>query len=53
MRKHLVDNQIPIESTMLTLGRRLSFDPKSERFADPDANRMTSREYRKPFTLPV
>jgi hypothetical protein len=52
-RKHLADNQIPMQSTMLTVGRKLSFDPKTEKFADADANRMGARDDRKPFTLPA
>jgi predicted dehydrogenase len=52
-RKHLADNRIPMQSTMLTVGRKLSFDPKTEKFADADANRMGARDDRKPFTLPA
>jgi len=35
------------------LGRRLEFDPQRERFtADPEADRMLSRDYRTPFVVP-
>jgi predicted dehydrogenase len=35
------------------LGRRLEFDPKSERFVnDAEANRMLTRDYRAPFVVP-
>jgi predicted dehydrogenase len=34
------------------LGREVKFDPKTERFADSDANAMLTREYRKPYVLP-
>ena len=35
------------------LGRSLKFDPKTETFAnDSEANRMMTRNYRKPFVVP-
>jgi predicted dehydrogenase len=34
------------------LGRKLAFDPAQGRFADADANRMLSREYRAPYVVP-
>jgi predicted dehydrogenase len=35
------------------LGRKLTFDPDTRRFAgDADANRMLTRDYRKPFVVP-
>jgi hypothetical protein len=35
------------------LGRTLTFDPKTETFpGDPEANKLTTREYRKPFVVP-
>jgi predicted dehydrogenase len=34
------------------LGRKLAFDPAQRRFADADANRMLSREYRAPYVVP-
>jgi hypothetical protein len=35
------------------LGRKLTFDPDTRRFAgDSDANRMLTRDYRKPFVVP-
>jgi predicted dehydrogenase len=35
------------------LGRVLEFDPAKERFVkDPEADRMLTREYRKPFVVP-
>ncbi len=35
------------------LGRSLEFDPKTERFADKEANRYLSRDYRKGFEVPA
>ena len=34
------------------LGRRLAMDPKTGRFADADANRMLTRDYRAPYVVP-
>jgi hypothetical protein len=34
------------------LGRKLAFDPGQHQFTDADANRMLSREYRKPYAVP-
>lgn len=35
------------------LGRQLEFDPVKEKFAgDAEANRMLTRDYRKPFAVP-
>jgi predicted dehydrogenase len=34
------------------LGRTLRFDPERWEFADADANRMLTREYRAPYVLP-
>jgi len=35
------------------LGRRLEFDPARERFVgDEEADRLLTREYRKPFVVP-
>jgi predicted dehydrogenase len=36
------------------LGRSLNFDPKTERFVrDPEADKLLTREYRQPYTLPA
>ncbi|HWQ54029.1 MAG TPA: Gfo/Idh/MocA family oxidoreductase [Bryobacteraceae bacterium] len=34
------------------LGRKLAMDPKTGRFADADANRMLTRDYRAPYVVP-
>jgi predicted dehydrogenase len=53
MRKHLVENGVDPEKTQLRVGRTLSFDPKSEKFVgDPEADKLLTREYRKPFVVP-
>ncbi|HYZ83728.1 MAG TPA: Gfo/Idh/MocA family oxidoreductase [Bryobacteraceae bacterium] len=34
------------------VGRSLKYDPKRHWFADADANRLATREYRKPYVVP-
>ena len=35
------------------LGRSVEFDPKTERFVnDPEADKLLTREYRKPYVVP-
>jgi len=53
MRDHLRENDVPIDTTMLRVGRTLEFDPDKEVFVrDAEANQMLRREYRKPFVVP-
>jgi predicted dehydrogenase len=53
MRKHLKENGVELEKTQLRVGRTLSFDPKNEKFVgDPEADKLLTREYRKPFVVP-
>lgn len=53
MRAHLAENGVDLSKTQLRVGRTLSFDPKTERFVgDPEADRLLTREYRKPFVVP-
>ena len=41
-------------NTSYRLGRKLTFDPKTETFVgDDEANRMLTRNYRKPFVVPA
>jgi predicted dehydrogenase len=52
--KHLVENEVNLEKTKLTLGRLLWLDSEKEKFADhAHANALLTREYRKPFVVPA
>lgn len=53
MREHLARNEVNFKETPLYLGESLKMDPSKERFiGNEDANRMLTREYRKPFVVP-
>ena len=53
MRKHLSENGVDLSKTQLRVGRTLSFDGKTEKFVnDPEADKLLTREYRKPFVVP-
>jgi predicted dehydrogenase len=53
-RTHLVDNEVDIAATKLTLGTWLTLDPANERFRDNDkANAMLTRNYRAPYVVPA
>jgi len=53
MRKHLAENGVDLSKTQLQVGRTLSFDPKTEKFVnDAEADKLLTREYRKPFVVP-
>ena len=55
MVEHLGNNNVDLDKTPLTLGVPLIVDAKRERFTGPDAaraNKMLTREYRAPFTVP-
>jgi predicted dehydrogenase len=49
---HLEANGVNFSETKLTLGRVLTIDPKTEQAADPEANRLFTRDYRKGYELP-
>ncbi|HUR39084.1 MAG TPA: gfo/Idh/MocA family oxidoreductase, partial [Planctomycetota bacterium] len=52
-RKHLVENGVDLSKTQVRIGRTLSFDPKAEKFVnDAEADKLLTREYRKPFVVP-
>jgi predicted dehydrogenase len=53
MAEYLRDNGVKLEGTSLHVGRKLEFDGETETFKnDPDANRLLTRAYRAPFTIP-
>jgi len=53
MVAHLKENNVKLESTHFTLGRTLTIDPKTETIVgDPEASKLLTREYRKPFVVP-
>jgi len=52
---HLSANGIDLEQNSVTLGPMLKMDPKKERFVGylhEEANKLVSRDYRKPFVVP-
>jgi len=52
--EHLKDNGVKVGGdTLFQCGDYLTFDPKSEDFADSKANELKTREYRAPFTVPA
>ena len=53
MEEHLSTNGVKLENTEYALGKKLAFDPKTERFADEKANALLTREYRKGFEVPA
>jgi predicted dehydrogenase len=54
MEKYLADeNKIKLTDWTLTVGKKLTIDVGSESvIGDPAANRLLTREYRAPFTVP-
>jgi predicted dehydrogenase len=53
MKDHLKANGVDLAKTKLQVGRLLTFDPKTEKcVGDEEANKLLTREYRKPFTIP-
>jgi predicted dehydrogenase len=53
MREHLNDNKVPLDNTLYRIGRRLTIDPVGESFVnDAEANRLLTRDYRKPYVVP-
>jgi len=52
-RDTLKDNNLKLDETTYRLGRFLKFDPEKEKFiGDPEADRLLTRPYRKPFVVP-
>ena len=55
MTERLAANGVSIAKTPLTLGVPLTIDSSAERFTGTgaaDANKLLTREYRAPFTVP-
>ena len=53
MKDHLKANGVDLGKTKLQVGRLLTFDPKTEKcVGDEEANKLLTRDYRKPFTIP-
>jgi predicted dehydrogenase len=53
MIEHLEQNKIKTEDLQYHLGRKLTLDPKTEKFVeDKQANTMLTREYRSGFVVP-
>ena len=53
MEEHLVKNGVKLEETTLQQGRLLKVDAEKERILDdPEADRLTTRNYRAPFVVP-
>ena len=53
MVAHLKDNGIDLSQVQVRMGRTLTFDGKTETFpGDEAANKLLTREYRKPFVVP-
>jgi predicted dehydrogenase len=52
MKKHLADNGVKADAPV-QVGPLLTFDPKAEKFTGNEAaNKLLTREYRKPFVVP-
>ena len=44
---------LDLEKSTYQLGKVLEFDPKKEKFVDdPEADKLLTRDYRKPFVVP-
>ena len=53
MAEHLKEDRVALDSLQYHVGRKLAFDTKTERFiGDAEADRLLTREYRKPFVVP-
>ena len=53
MEEYLKENKVNLAETKYRLGRKLTVDTQSESVpGDPEANRLLTRNYRKPFAVP-
>jgi len=54
MEEHLAANNVDLKKTPATLGAVLKMDPQTERFiGNRKANKLLTRDYRKPFVVPA
>jgi hypothetical protein len=54
MEEHLAENHVPLASTNLLVGRRLTVHPTNETITgDDEASRMLTRQYRPGFVVPA
>ena len=54
MISHLGANEVDLEATPLTLGRRLELDPARESFiGDDEAAELVDRNYRRNYRVPL
>ncbi len=53
-RQHLMDNNVDLEKSQLTLGSLLQMESDTEQFLNnPKADALLGREYRQPFVMPT
>src|SRR2546427_3759748 len=53
MAEHLAANGVDLTKTKATLGVALKMDPRTEQFlGNAEANKLLTRDYRKPFVVP-
>jgi predicted dehydrogenase len=54
MEEHLADNNVPLNSSKLLVGKKLTVQPTNETIADDEeASRMLTRQYRRGFEVPA
>lgn len=54
MEQHLVENKVSLAEANCIVGPKLNFDAANETFTNnSSANRLLTREYRKPFVVPA
>ncbi len=53
LKDHCSDNDAKPDVTQIQAGRLLTLDPATERFVnDPEADKLLTRDYRRPFVVP-
>ena len=52
-KEHMKANDVQPDMTQITVGKTLAVDPKAETIiGDPEASKLLTREYRKPYVVP-